>query len=66
MRMRRREFLRAGLAAFGTLSLPALFRLRAESARPTAQERTAVIVIWLRGGVCASMYWLMPEPATSR
>jgi uncharacterized protein (DUF1501 family) len=50
MRMRRREFLRAGLAAFGTLSLPALFRLRAESARPTAQERTAVIVVWLRGG----------------
>ena len=29
---RRREFLRAGLAGFGTLSLPGLFRLRAEAA----------------------------------
>src|SRR5436309_7797020 len=46
----RREFLRAGLAAFGTLSLPALLRLRAEAARPESQERTAVIVVWLRGG----------------
>src|SRR4051794_32046344 len=46
----RREFLRAGLAAFGTLSLPALFRLRAEAALPEPQERTAVIVVWLRGG----------------
>src|SRR5438093_10380477 len=46
----RREFLRAGLAAFGTLSLPGLFRLRAEAALPESQERTAVIVVWLRGG----------------
>lgn len=46
----RREFLRAGLAAFGSLSLPGLFRLRAEAARPERRERTAVIVVWLRGG----------------
>jgi uncharacterized protein (DUF1501 family) len=44
MMMRRREFLRAGL---GALSLPALFRLRAEAA---PRERTAVIIVWLRGG----------------
>ena len=46
----RREFLRAGLAAFGSLSLPGLLRLRAEVPAPSARERTAVIVVWLRGG----------------
>src|SRR4051812_1822283 len=45
----RREFLRAGLAAFGTLSLPGLFRLRAETGRAQAPA-TAVIIVWLRGG----------------
>src|SRR5437660_902167 len=44
----RREFLRAGLAAFGTLSLPGLLRLRAEA--PTPGARTAIILVWLRGG----------------
>jgi uncharacterized protein (DUF1501 family) len=47
----RREFLRAGLAAFGSLSLPELFRIRAEDTTPTSRERTAVIVVWLRGGM---------------
>src|SRR5436190_3092036 len=46
----RREFLRAGLAAFGSLSLPALFRMRAEAAPSKPRERTAVIIVWLRGG----------------
>src|SRR3954471_6262081 len=46
----RREFLRAGLAAFSSLSLPGLFRLRAEAAGPVPRERTAVIVVFLRGG----------------
>lgn len=46
----RREFLRVGLAAFGSLSLPGLLRLRAESSTPVFRERTAVIVVWLRGG----------------
>jgi uncharacterized protein (DUF1501 family) len=45
----RRAFLRAGLAAFGSLSLPGLYRLRAASP-PPSRERTAVIVVWLRGG----------------
>src|SRR4051794_5611880 len=47
----RRDFLRAGLGAFGALSLPGLFRLRSEAARPASGERTAVIVVWLRGGI---------------
>jgi hypothetical protein len=47
----RREFLRLGLAAFGSLSLPALLRLRAEAGAQTSRERTAVIVVWLRGGM---------------
>src|SRR5262245_31872611 len=46
----RREFLRAGLAAFGSLSLPGLLRLRAEVPAPATRARTAVIVVWLRGG----------------
>jgi uncharacterized protein (DUF1501 family) len=44
----RREFLRFGLSAFGALSLPGLYRLRA--AAPADKERTAVIIVWLRGG----------------
>src|SRR4051812_3241842 len=43
----RREFLRAGLAGFAALSLPGLFRLRAATPAP---GRTAVILVWLRGG----------------
>ncbi len=46
----RREFLRFGLSAFGSLSLPALYRMRAAAASPTRGERTAVIIVWLRGG----------------
>src|SRR5437588_12989624 len=46
----RRELLRAGLAGFASLSLPGLFRLRAESAPAAPRERTAVILVWLRGG----------------
>ncbi len=46
----RREFLRFGLSAFGALSLPALYRLRAESTTTKTTERTSVIIVWLRGG----------------
>src|SRR3954470_17353106 len=45
----RREFLRTSLAGFASLSLPGVMRLRAASP-PTAGERTALIVVWLRGG----------------
>lgn len=46
----RREFLRAGLAGFTALSLPDLLRLRAQAAPAKPRERTAVILVWLRGG----------------
>jgi len=49
--IKRREFLRIGLSGFATLSLPGLFQLRARGA--TAEKpkaRTAVILVWLRGG----------------
>lgn len=45
----RRKLLQAGLAAFGSLSLPGLLRLRA-SQQSVDQKRTAVIIVWLRGG----------------
>ena len=44
----RRECLRAGLAGFGALSLPGLSRLRADAGFD--REKTAVIIVWLRGG----------------
>ena len=46
----RRRFLRFGLSAFGSLSLPSLYRLRANAAPAQTTERTAVIIVWLRGG----------------
>lgn len=45
----RREFMRVGLSGFAALSLPGLLRLRAQTAAPK-NERTAVILVWLRGG----------------
>lgn len=46
----RREFIKVGLAGFGTLSLPGLLKLRAEAAAARPLEKTAVIIVWLRGG----------------
>ncbi|MFN0053709.1 MAG: DUF1501 domain-containing protein [Planctomycetales bacterium] len=46
----RREILRIGLAGFGALSLPGLLRLRAEAGAAESASRTAVIIVWLRGG----------------
>src|SRR3954469_20112555 len=47
----RREFLRIGLTGFASLSLPALFQLRAQAAAPKPKSDTAVILVWLRGGL---------------
>jgi uncharacterized protein (DUF1501 family) len=44
----RRDILRFGLGGFAALPLSALYRLRAAASRPG--ERTAVILVWLRGG----------------
>ncbi len=55
----RREVLRAGLGGFASLSLAGLFRARADAATPGiatgtspagSAGRTAVILVWLRGG----------------
>lgn len=43
----RREILRFGLGGFGSLSLPGLLRLKAGSPK---RERTAIILVWCRGG----------------
>jgi hypothetical protein len=60
--LRRREFLRVGLAGFGALSLPGLFRLRATAAaREQKREPTAVIIVWLRGG-CSHLDTYDPKP----
>src|SRR5258708_1143239 len=48
--IRRRDFLRLGLAGFAGLSLPDLFRLRADAGMPTTSRRSAIIVVWLHGG----------------
>ena len=48
--IKRREFLRIGLSGFATLSLPGLFQLRALAATEKPKARTAVILVWLRGG----------------
>src|SRR5438270_10360985 len=45
----RREVLRLGLTGFATLSLPELLRARAEASTLDG-NRTAVILVWLRGG----------------
>ncbi|HAW32047.1 MAG TPA: DUF1501 domain-containing protein, partial [Planctomycetaceae bacterium] len=53
----RREFMRIGLGGFSSLSLPGLYQLQAaaESQKKTPatpkKERTAVILVWCRGGV---------------
>jgi len=40
-----------GLTGFATLSLPDLLRLRAENATKPQKEKTAVIMVWLIGGL---------------
>ena len=47
----RRGFMRVGLAGFASLSWPGLLRLRAENAVKPAHEKTAVIMVWLPGGL---------------
>ncbi|MFZ4766141.1 MAG: DUF1501 domain-containing protein [Roseimicrobium sp.] len=47
----RRGFMHIGLTGFASLGLPGLLRLRAENALRPAHERTAVIMVWLPGGL---------------
>jgi uncharacterized protein (DUF1501 family) len=62
--MKRREFLRAGLTGFAALSLPELFRLRAEARLASQPERTALIVVWLHGGA-SHLETYDPKPLAS-
>jgi uncharacterized protein (DUF1501 family) len=63
--MRRREFLRFGLTGLGSLSLPGLLRLRAEAGGATSHPRTALILVWLRGGAShLETYDPKPEAAS--
>jgi hypothetical protein len=51
------------MAGLGSLSLPGLLRLRAEApaAEAAASERTALIIVWLRGG-CSHLDTYDPKP----
>jgi hypothetical protein len=53
--------MRLGLAGFASLGWPGLLRLRAENAAKPAGERTAVILVWLRGG-CSHLDTYDPKP----
>ena len=57
----RREFLRAGLAGFASLSLPGVLRLRAESPAREGRKKTAVIMVWKPGG-CSHIDTYDPKP----
>jgi uncharacterized protein (DUF1501 family) len=48
--MHRREFLRAGLSGFASLTLPGLLSLRAQAGTGPGAEQTALLVVWLQGG----------------
>src|SRR5258708_4151205 len=48
--IKRRECLRIRLSGLATLWLPGLFELRARAATEKPKARTAVILVWLRGG----------------
>lgn len=49
-RANRRQLLRAGLTGFTSLTLPGLYRARAEAAAKAGNSETAIILVWLRGG----------------
>src|SRR3954464_12374078 len=58
----RRGFMRIGLTGFAALSWPGLLRLRAENALKPSNEKTAVIMVWLPGGLShVDMYDPKPE-----
>src|SRR6478752_449767 len=46
----RRPFLRMGLGGFVGMTLPDLFRQRAQAALPSPSRRSSIIVVWLHGG----------------
>ena len=57
----RRGFMRMGLAGFASLSLPGMFRLRAESPADPSRKKNAVIMVWQPGG-CSHIDTYDPKP----
>lgn len=53
--------MRIGLAGFASLGWPGLLRLRAETRAKQSREKTAVILVWLRGG-CSHLDTYDPKP----
>ena len=47
----RRGFMRIGITGFAGLTWPGLLRLRAENAIKPPAEKTAIIMVWLPGGL---------------
>lgn len=60
----RRQLLRAGLSGFASMSLAGLYNLRAQAAARTPKQKTAVILVWLRGG-CSHLDTFDPKPNAS-
>jgi uncharacterized protein (DUF1501 family) len=61
---RRREFLRAGLVGFSSLTLPGILNLRSHAGTKDREENTAVILVWLRGGA-SHLETFDPKPDAS-
>ena len=61
--MQRRQLLKFGLSGFASLGLSGLLRLRAQAAA-RKQKRTAIILVWLRGG-CSHLDTWDPKPEAS-
>ena len=61
----RRQVLRTGLTGFTGLTLPGLYRARAEAATTTKDLETAIILVWLRGGQSHLDTFDMKPQATS-
>jgi hypothetical protein len=62
--IRRREFLRLGLAGMGGLTWPRLLRLRAEGTMQRPPADTALLVVWLHGGA-SHLETYDPKPLAS-
>ena len=60
--MKRREILRAGLTGLSTLGISGLARAREQST--PSKDKTAIILVWLRGG-CSHLDTFDPKPNAS-
>lgn len=57
----RRSFMNLGLAGFASLGWSDLFRLQAAAPAPKPSEKTAIIMVWLKGG-CSHLDTYDPKP----